>query len=197
MKVLPKGKTREREREPELVSITDNSAFIPYDDFLYRIHLPNGGEFCFPTNDHGITPIGKVPWADTSKSSSKKAFIDNIHISNTYPNNFTFTYERQVFYKGVDNMISTLCDIHGVSKPEVFTFVLLNRRKKLLLLRERILYGGKSHLNTFDLFRLNTKKLKSTYYFLGYFLSGKMYELKKVRFEDFTYDFSIFSRKIL
>ncbi len=173
----------------ELFSITNDEAFIPYDDFLYRIHLPKSGEFCFPTNNHGVTPIGKTPWADTFKTSSKNAYIDNIRISNTYHNNFTFPYEKTIFYRGVDNMVSTLCDIHNISKTEVFTFVLINHKKRLLLLRERVLYDKKNHLNTFDLFRFNTNKLKSNCYFLGYFLSGKMFYMKKVQFEDFTYDF--------
>ncbi len=68
--------------------------------------------------------------------------------------------------------------------------MLLNQKKRLLLLRERVLVPKrKDYLRTFDLFRINTKKLKSGYYFLDYTLSGKVFYEKRVRFDDFTYDF--------
>ena len=189
---------RERERESfELVSITNNEAFIPYDDFLYRIHLPKGGEFCFPTNNHGVTPIGKTPWADTSKSSSKNAYIDNIRISNTYHNNFTFPYERTIFYRGVDNMVSTLCDIHNLSKVELFTLIFLKANKNPFIMRERLLinHDKKKGVQIFDRFKFDSLKLRGGEdYAFQYILSGKILATRKIRFEDFTYNFR---RKIL
>ncbi len=184
----------------ELFSITNDEAFIPYDDFLYRIHLPKGGEFCFPTNNHGITPIGKTPWADTSKTSSKNAYIDNIRISNTYHNNFTFPYEKTIFYRGVDNMVSTLCDIHNISKTEVFTFVITDKKHTLFLLLENllILNAGKKNAHGFSAFKFESSKLRGGEdYVLEYILSGKILATRKIRFEEGTYDFSKFSRKIL
>ncbi len=94
-------------------------------------------------------------------------------------------------------MISTLCDIHGISKCEVFTFVMVDKKGELLLLLEDpiILDKAKEITHEFSAFKFETFKLNGgEEYVLEYILSGRMLATRKIRFEEGTYDFS---RKIL
>ncbi len=94
-------------------------------------------------------------------------------------------------------MVSTLCDIHNISKPEVFTFVMSGTKDELLLLLEEFiaLSDGKKNAHEFSAFKFETSRLKGgDEYVLQYILSGRILATRKIRFEEGTYDFS---RKIL
>ncbi len=97
-------------------------------------------------------------------------------------------------------MVSTLCDIHNLSKVELFTIIFLKANKKPFIMRERLLinHGKKKGVQIFDRFKFDSLKLKGgEEYVLEYILSGKILATRKIRFEEGTYDFSKFSRKIL
>ena len=153
--------------------------------------------FCFPADGHGVQLIENIPWASTKlKSSNSKVIIDNIQISNVYHNNFTFPYEKTTFYKGVDNMVSTLCDIRNLSKPEVFTLIFTNL-KDITAFAESLVIPDKNNkeFRKFAAFEFNSFQLKGgEKYLLEYILSGKLIEKRSIRFEEGTYDFS---RKVL
>lgn len=177
--LLNNEKDQDLKRESvELVNITDTGAIIPYEDFLYRVYLPKGGEFCFPTNDHGVTLLGKIPWADTSKTASKNIYIDNVRISNIYHTNWQFPYEKKIFYKGQDNMISTLFEIHGMNYPTLFTFAMCDDIGMLLTLTETVF--PKEKKRAFFAFEFNSFELQGGEdYVLKYISNGKIIDTKK------------------
>ncbi len=95
-------------------------------------------------------------------------------------------------------MVSTLCDIHNISKVETFALVLIEKGRRVLLLKEKILVKIKKIKHVFAMFEFNSLKLRGGEdYVLQYILSGKILATRKIRFEEGTYDFSKFSRKIL
>ncbi len=97
-------------------------------------------------------------------------------------------------------MVSTLCDIHNISKLELFTFVMSNKNLEMLLLLEEIiiLSNGKKNVHEFSAFKFETSKLRGgEEYVLKYMLRGKILATRKIRFEEGTYDFSRFRGKIL
>ena len=92
-------------------------------------------------------------------------------------------------------MVSTLCDIHDMTKFEVFALVFIEKGR-VLLLKEKILVKIKKIKHVFAMFEFNSLKLRGGEdYVLEYILSGKSLATRKIRFEEGTYDFSKFSRK--
>ena len=77
--------------------------------------------------------IDGIPWVSPLKKPSSRVYIDNIHISNTYPDDFRFPYEKTTFYKGYDRIVATVCDVHNVVKPEVFTLALVRPQRDVTL----------------------------------------------------------------
>ncbi len=58
-----------------------------------------------------------------------------------------------MFYKGVDNMISTLCDIHNIMEAEAFALVFIEE-KRVLLLKEKLLTKIKKVKHAFAMLKL-------------------------------------------
>ncbi|MGC9174245.1 hypothetical protein, partial [Athalassotoga sp.] len=87
------------------------------------------------------------------------------------------------------NMVSTLF-ILGINKPALFTFLFLNKDKKLLLMRERII-NQSPKMQVFDRFKFNSSYLKGgDEYVLGYVVDGRLLALRSIEYKDWIYDFS-------